>query len=226
MEFRVSSMGYLSVRPPTCRDTTGASRLEDVKEDVKAMTYSLAISDVARPARQIWYELRSLHYDYNNNNVVVGLLESQVISRVHRARVIHYSGDVHGSVEVPPVSLALNEVVSFYQFHFVSANCEGVNRYNQLLGCVHSVLLNLFRYNKATLFIDDAFRYVWHTWTVITVQDSSSLSLDPQYQPKLFTTLNLSNVNTAPQELFVGCLFHLKQSLRRATKRLAIPEAE
>ncbi|POM63818.1 Hypothetical protein PHPALM_20735 [Phytophthora palmivora] len=248
MEFRISSMGYMSVRPHTCRDTTIASRLEDVKEDMKAMTDSLAISDVARPARQIWHELRGLYYGFDNNNVVISLSESQVISRVHRARAIHYSGDVHGSVEIPPLSLALNEAVSFFQFHFVSANRQDVNRPNRLLGWAHPVLLNLLRYNNTTLFIDGNFRCVPRNYqqrVVYMVHDRASGHFVP-----VFYILSTSHTGDAPaikpsrvicdfesalieavqtqfrDAIVIGCLFHLKQALRRAMKRLSIPEAE
>ncbi|POM59678.1 hypothetical protein PHPALM_31552 [Phytophthora palmivora] len=159
-------------------------RLEDVKEDMKAMTDSLAISDVVRPARQIWHELRGLYYGFDNNNVVIGLSESQVISRVHRARAIHYSGDVHGSVEIPPLSLALNEAVSFFQFHFVSANRQDVNRPNRLLGWAHPVLLNLLRYNNTTLFIDGTFRCVPRNYqqrVVYMVHDHASRLFVPVF---------------------------------------------
>ncbi|ETO61331.1 hypothetical protein F444_20659 [Phytophthora nicotianae P1976] len=160
-QFRIGSMGYSAVRPHTCRDTTVASGLADVKEDMKAMTDCLAIADVAQPANTIWTELLSLFYWDDNKQVVIGLSESQVIGRVYRARALHYSCNVHGSVEIPPLSLALNEAVSFFfQFHFVSANRQDVTRPTRLLDWVHPALVNLLRYHNISLFIDGTFRCV------------------------------------------------------------------
>ncbi|POM69254.1 Hypothetical protein PHPALM_14480 [Phytophthora palmivora] len=75
-------MGYLSARPHRCRDTAIVSRLNDIKENTKMMADN---SDTTRPERQIYRELSGLYYGYDKNIVVVGLSESQVMSRVHRA---------------------------------------------------------------------------------------------------------------------------------------------
>ncbi|POM60541.1 hypothetical protein PHPALM_30596 [Phytophthora palmivora] len=232
-----------------------------------AMADSLAISDVARQARRIWYELRGLYYGFDNTNGVVGPSESQAISREHRARVIHYRGDVHGSVEIPPLSLALNEA-----FHFVFANRQDVNRPNRLLGWAHPVHLNLLRYNKTTLFIDGTYRCVPHNFqqcVVYMVHNRASGLFVPvfyilrtsrtgdAYWDLMYFVLQATDQQLSPTEVIcafesaltlsrldkwlakglieavqtqlrdaivIGCLFHLKQALRRAMKRLSIPE--
>ncbi|POM76419.1 Hypothetical protein PHPALM_6339 [Phytophthora palmivora] len=74
-------MSYLSVRPHRCRDTTVFSRLKDIKENTKVVADN---SNAVRSERQIWRGLCRLHYGYDNDIVVVGLSESQVMSRVHR----------------------------------------------------------------------------------------------------------------------------------------------
>lgn len=81
---------------------------------MKAQTDLFAIEHVAWSARQVWEELRAQFYAADNSDVIRCLSESQVIRRVHHARHQHYSGNVHGSIEIPPLSLALGESISFF----------------------------------------------------------------------------------------------------------------
>ncbi|KAG3149957.1 hypothetical protein PI126_g11760 [Phytophthora idaei] len=114
-----ATMGYSAVRSHTCRAAVPAvSRLQDVTTAMMNRADTLAIEQVALPARLIWEALRYEFYGSGNGNVVRGLSEMQVQRRIYRARHQHFSGDVHGAVEIPPLSLALNEAVSFFQFHY------------------------------------------------------------------------------------------------------------
>jgi hypothetical protein len=51
---------------------------------------------------------------------IVGLSEQQVISRVHRVQRQQYNGDLHGAVELPPLSLVRGQNIPFFQFHYVT----------------------------------------------------------------------------------------------------------
>ncbi|POM75316.1 Hypothetical protein PHPALM_7596 [Phytophthora palmivora] len=160
LEFTIAAMEWPPTRLHSCRNNVVAGTIVDVTADMRSAADRLAIASVARPARQIWEELRSLYYADDNPSVVRGLSETQVVSRIYRARRLHYSGNVHGAIEIPPLSLVLNEPVSFFQFHSVTANSQDVSSPNRLIGWAHPALLNLLRYNNTTLFVDGTFRCV------------------------------------------------------------------
>ncbi|KAG2788156.1 hypothetical protein PC129_g17678 [Phytophthora cactorum] len=161
MEFTITTMGYSVVRSHTCRAAVPAvGRLQDVTTAMMNGADTLAIEQVALPARLIWEALRDGFYGSGNGNVVRGLSEMQVQRRIYRARHQHFSGDVHGAVEIPPLSLALNEAVSYFQSHYVTINNENLNKPTLLLGWAHPSLINLLHYHGTTLFVDGTFHCV------------------------------------------------------------------
>ncbi|RAW29351.1 hypothetical protein PC110_g14293 [Phytophthora cactorum] len=177
MEYTIAAMGYTTVRAPKCSDNVVASSIRNVEAEMKAQSDLLAIENVAWPARQVWEERRSRFYDGDNPDVVHGLSESQVIRRVHVARSQHYSGNVHGSIEIPPLSLALDEEVSFFQLHYATVNRDNVTKPTCLLGWAHPALVALLRYHGTTLFVDGTFRCVPQGYTqcvIFMVHDRAS----------------------------------------------------
>ncbi|KAG2916481.1 hypothetical protein PC119_g18756 [Phytophthora cactorum] len=262
MEFTIATMGYSAVRSHTCRAAVPAvGRLQDVTTAMMNRADTLAIEKVALPACLIWEALGDEFYGSGNGNVVRGLSEMQVQRHIYRARHQHFSGHVHGAVEIPPLSLALNEAVSFFQFHYVTINNENLNKPTRLLGWAHPSLINLLRYHGTTLFVDGTFHCVprgYKQCVIFMVHDRASgifvpvyyvlstsrtgdsywdmmhfvvQGTDQQLEPAEivcdFETGLLNAVNTQfPNALVIGCLFHLKQALRRAMKRFAIPEEE
>ncbi|KAG3247896.1 hypothetical protein PI124_g7427 [Phytophthora idaei] len=89
-----ATMGYSAVRSHTCRAAVPAvSRLQDVTTAMMNRADTLAIEQVALPARLIWEALRYEFYGSGNGNVVRGLSEMQVQRRIYRARHQHFSGD-------------------------------------------------------------------------------------------------------------------------------------
>ncbi|KAG3203905.1 hypothetical protein PC128_g2275 [Phytophthora cactorum] len=112
---------------------------------MKAQSDLLAIESVAWPVRQVWEELRSRFYDGDNPDVVGVLSESQVIRRVHVARSQYYFCNVHGSIEIPLLPLALDKEVSFFQFHYATVNRENLTKPTRLLGWAHPALVALLR---------------------------------------------------------------------------------
>ncbi|KAJ8577542.1 hypothetical protein ON010_g1664 [Phytophthora cinnamomi] len=148
MAFFIGTMGYTAGRPHTCRQVDAAGiNLVDVTGLMKDRADMLAIDQVALPARRIWEDLRNEFYGANNEHVVRGLSETQVLRRVYQARSRHFSGDVHEAIEIPPLSLALNEAVSFFQFHYITMNRENLSKPTRLIGWAHPSLINLLRYN-------------------------------------------------------------------------------
>ncbi|ETO73592.1 hypothetical protein F444_10500, partial [Phytophthora nicotianae P1976] len=185
LEFTIATMGFSAVRPHTCRDAVPApGRIEDVTMEMMSQADALAIEQVARPARQIWEALRDEFYGAANGNVVRGLSELQVQRRIYRARHQHFSGDVHGAIEIPPLSLALDEAVSFFQFHYVTINNENLNKPTRLLGWAHPSLVNLLRYHGTTLFVDGTFHCVprgYKQCVIFMVHDRASGIFVPVY---------------------------------------------
>ncbi|OWZ17643.1 hypothetical protein PHMEG_0008384 [Phytophthora megakarya] len=136
--------------PHTSRDSTVAGGAVDVNE-------------VTKPVRLVWQELHSLFYK-SDSNVVVDLSESQVVFCIYSGRALHYSGDVHESMEIPQLLLALNEKLFFFQFHFV--------------------LLDLPRYPNNTIFVDGTLRCVprnYERCVDFMVHDQASGMLIPAF---------------------------------------------
>ncbi|GMF25282.1 unnamed protein product [Phytophthora fragariaefolia] len=158
MAFFIGTMGYTAGRPHTCRnvDATGTS-LVDVFSAVKGKVDSLAVEQVALPARRIW---EAVFYGADNANVVRGLSEPQVLRRVYQARSRHFSEDVHGAIEIPSLTTALNEAVSLFEFHYVTVNRNNLSNPTRLIGWAHPSLINLLRYHGTTIFVDGTFRCV------------------------------------------------------------------
>ncbi|KAK1941006.1 hypothetical protein P3T76_007712 [Phytophthora citrophthora] len=266
MAFFTSTMGYTVGRLHTCRNVDASvASLTDVMGAMKDRVDVLDIEQVAVPARVIWNGVRDEFYGANNEHVVRGLSELQVLRRVYQARNRHFSGEIHGALEIPPppppLSTALNESVSFFQFHHVTANRENLNRPTRLIGWAHPSLINLLRYHETTIFIDGTFRCVPRSYkqcVIIMVHDRASglyvpvyyvlstsrsgdsfwdimhfivQGTDQQLEPAEvvcdFESALIQAVQTQfPNAIIIGCLFHLKQALRRAMKRFAIPVEE
>ncbi|OWZ13459.1 hypothetical protein PHMEG_00013211 [Phytophthora megakarya] len=135
MEFRITAGGYTSVH-----------------------THTLAIEHVAWTVRQIWEVRRRRYYAEDNPDVV--RVADKVVGRVHHARNQHYSSNVHESVETPPLSLALDDAVSFFQFRFITVNHEDLTKPTRILGWAHPALVALLRYHGTTIIVDGTFRCV------------------------------------------------------------------
>ncbi|KAE8909486.1 hypothetical protein PF003_g5890 [Phytophthora fragariae] len=261
MEFRIASMGYTCVKAHSCSATAVVSSVTNVEAEMKAQADLLAIEHVAWPVRRVWEELQRRFYSTDNPDVVRGLSEQQVTGRVHHARRQHYSGNVHGSIEIPPLALALDEAVTFFQFHCITPHRDDLTKPTRLLGWAHPALVALLRYHGTTLFVDGTFRCVpsgYAQCVVFMVHDRASgvfvpvfyvlstsrtadsywdmihfivQATDQQIEPAEivcdFEAALMDSLQTQfPNAIVLGCLFHMKQALRRAMKRYAIPEEE
>lgn len=178
MQYTVSLMGYELVREHTCTTAQEAvGPLLDVRQPMLNMIDGMALSDLALPAQRIWAEVRQHFYTNDNENVIQGLSEQQVVSRVYRLRRSSYGGDVHGMVEIPPMSLVGGTEMSFFQFHVITPNETATGPPDRILGWAHPVLIDRLRYHNLSLFIDGTFRCVPRQFAqcvVLMVHDRAS----------------------------------------------------
>ncbi|OWY92932.1 LOW QUALITY PROTEIN: hypothetical protein PHMEG_00037850 [Phytophthora megakarya] len=212
----------------------------------------LAIQIVALPARSTWGELRDEFYGSEKPDVLRGLSEQQVVSRVHRARNLDFNGDMRGAVEIPPVSLLLNEAVPFFSVSL---------RYDQARQLEYAYAIVGLSAPFAVLFVDGTFRcvprgykqcvivmvhdratgmsvpvyYVLSTsreerayWNIVhVIAQGTDQQIEPaeivcDFEPALQNALQVQ----FPNAIVIGCLFPLNQALRRAMKMFAIPDVE
>ncbi|DAZ92445.1 TPA: hypothetical protein N0F65_000229 [Lagenidium giganteum] len=92
------------------------------------------VDRLATPVRQLWEFVRSKFYA-NNTDVCKGLSQEQVVSRVSRVRRSHYTGSVHGVVEV-----SLNVVPGGY----------GSSKPVRIIGWANPALVDLLCYKGTT----------------------------------------------------------------------------
>ncbi|OWZ09198.1 hypothetical protein PHMEG_00018138 [Phytophthora megakarya] len=233
MAFFIRTMGYTAGRHHTCRniDVAGTS-LIDVTSAMKDRVDTLAIAQVTLPVRRIWEAVRGEYYGADNDHIVRGLAESQVLRRVYQARSRHFSGD----------------------FHYVTVNRENLSKPTRIIGWVHPSLINLLRYHGTMIFVDGTFRCVppgYKQCVIFMVHDRASglyvpvyyvlstsrrgdsfwdmihfvvQGTDQQLEPAEvvcdFECALIDTVQTQyPNAIVIGCRFHLKQALRRAMKR-------
>ncbi|OWY90198.1 hypothetical protein PHMEG_00041786 [Phytophthora megakarya] len=239
MKYTVATMGCFSVRPHTCRNAVVAGSIIDVLCVMKAHVDVLAIERIATSARQIWETVRGEFYDDDNQHVVRRRFELQAVRRIHRARNQHFSGDGYGVVEIPPLSLALNETATFFQFDYVSINHANTSKPKRLLAGAHPTLVNLLRYNGTTLFVDATFRLyhvdtnnrasglfvpVYYMLSTARVESAYwnmihfiSQGTDQPIQPagivcEIEGALHNAIQTQFPNTIVVGCLFDMKQA--------------
>ena len=65
----------------------------------------LSVADFGIPASAIWREISQHFYAQDNGNVLIGMSRQQVVNHVYATQRRHYGGDIHGIVEMPPLSL-------------------------------------------------------------------------------------------------------------------------
>ncbi|KUF97631.1 hypothetical protein AM588_10006770 [Phytophthora nicotianae] len=144
-----------------CRNdviVNGSLRNETVA--MKKMTDRLATEDPGMPEEDIWERVCAEFYGPNREELIEGLTEEQVKSRIRRVRRRYYGGDIHGVVEVPPCSKVKDTAIPFFRFHLVTAHPEPNAPPNRILGWAHPALKELLLYNSVSVFIDGTFRCV------------------------------------------------------------------
>ncbi|OWY99627.1 LOW QUALITY PROTEIN: hypothetical protein PHMEG_00029342 [Phytophthora megakarya] len=129
----------------------------DVTEDMTEATDTMALTRMDLTPERIWKQIRDDFYPESLPLVQYGLTREQVIQRVHRTRRSHFGADLHGVVEVPPLSLVPGSRQPFFQFYRSYMNGSTLER---LVGWAHPALLKLVKYKRTTLFLDGTFRCV------------------------------------------------------------------
>ncbi|POM79640.1 Hypothetical protein PHPALM_2634 [Phytophthora palmivora] len=111
-------------------------------------------------ANDIWEQVYLTFYSTNGDQIAEGLTEEQVVSRVFRIKRKYYGGDLHGVVDVPPLSMIPNTKLSFFQFHLVTPDKKSKEKPNRLIGWAHPALMDVLSAHSVTLFVDGTFRCV------------------------------------------------------------------
>ncbi|POM62950.1 LOW QUALITY PROTEIN: hypothetical protein PHPALM_27832 [Phytophthora palmivora] len=119
----------------------------------------MAITRMDLTAERIRKHIRSKFYPEKLALYRFGLTREQVIQRVHRTRRSHFGADLHGIVEVPPLSLVPGTGQPFFQFYRSYMNGIKLKR---LIGWAHPALIKLLKCKKTTLFLEGIFRCVPH----------------------------------------------------------------
>ncbi|GMF13282.1 unnamed protein product [Phytophthora lilii] len=88
-------------------------------EQMQIAVDELARNDVSLSAATIWSRIDEQFYGGAQMEALTGLSQEQVISRVYRVRDRHFGGNIHGRIEMPPLSRVVDRPLNFFQFHFI-----------------------------------------------------------------------------------------------------------
>ncbi|OWZ17122.1 LOW QUALITY PROTEIN: hypothetical protein PHMEG_0008975 [Phytophthora megakarya] len=234
---------------------TEAGGTVDVTEYMKEATDMIALTRMDLTDERVWKNIRDDFYPEELMIVQYGLTREQVIQRVHRTRRSHFGADLHGVVEVPPLSSVPGTNLPFFQFCRSYMNGTMLER---LVGWAHPALIKLLKYKCITLFLDgtfavhpthstimmifdnatDLFVPVFFTLCTAKTQDTYwhlmeavNVAADDKIDPSIVVCDFEEGLQAAAQVQFrdadvVGCYFHFKQACRRKMKALGIPEIE
>ncbi|GMF62028.1 unnamed protein product [Phytophthora fragariaefolia] len=169
----------------TCRrDVEMNGSLVNETAAMKKMTDRLATENPGMPENDIWEQICTTYYGPNRNDLLDGLTEEQVKSRIRRIRRRYFGGDIHGVVEVPPCSKIKDSNIPFFRFHLVTPNEDPKAPPNRILGWAHPALKELLLYNSMSLFVDGTFRSVprgFHQCLIVMVDDPARSIFTPVY---------------------------------------------
>ncbi|TMW61613.1 hypothetical protein Poli38472_010676 [Pythium oligandrum] len=117
-----------------------------------------AIENMSLTPEAVWAAMHGEFYSTGLTDYVQrSLTRKQVISRIHRVRRSHFDGNLHGVVEVPPLSLVSGAEDSFFRFQHVFVNSS---KLEQMIGRAHPDLLLRMQNRSTTIFVDGTFRCV------------------------------------------------------------------
>ncbi|ETI43480.1 hypothetical protein F442_11459, partial [Phytophthora nicotianae P10297] len=103
VEFLAASMEYGNFIQHTCQqDHVVAAHTVDILEPMREAVDDLARSDVALSAAAIWSRINDQFTA--EHQALIGLTREQVLRRVYRVRNRHFGGNIHGRIEMPPLS--------------------------------------------------------------------------------------------------------------------------
>ncbi|POM60737.1 Cleavage induced Hypothetical protein [Phytophthora palmivora] len=161
LELRMPAHELVCVNSHTCPPPIGTSdHTVNVVADMKAMVDRLTTTQIDMSANDIWEQVYLTFYSTGGDQIAKGLTEELVVSRVFRIKKKYYGGDLHGVVDVPPLSMIPNTKLSFFQFHLVTPDKKFKGKRNRLIGWAHPALMDVLSAHSVTLFVDGTFRCV------------------------------------------------------------------
>ncbi|KAF1336182.1 hypothetical protein FI667_g769, partial [Globisporangium splendens] len=106
--------------PPSCSSLNdrATSETHDAAAAMRREVDRLTVAGTSTP-QQILDSVRETFNVRDNDVVIRDLSRLQAIKRIHRARAIHFGSDLHGRVEVPPLSNVRGSDLSYFQFQHV-----------------------------------------------------------------------------------------------------------
>ena len=129
----------------------------DLSERMREATDELALMRIGHSPEAIWKQIHRDFYETGTGIAQRGLTREQVIRRVHRVRSSYFGADIHGVVEVPPLSLVSGTALPFFKFQ--NSYMDG-NKLERIIGWAHPDLHERLMTRQSTLFIDGTFRCV------------------------------------------------------------------
>jgi len=177
VEFVAATMQYMNFEEHSCRrDAVVVPETTDITSAMQAAVDELALGDLAMSAMLIWHQVDAQFYQSDTVVALRGLTQHQVLGRVYRSRARHFGGNIHGRIEVPPLSRVRGQPLNFFQFHLISNNGGGPSP-QRIIGWAHPHLVALLKYTGTTLFVDGTFRSVprgFKQCVIVMVHDRAS----------------------------------------------------
>jgi hypothetical protein len=106
-----------------------------------------------------------------------------VLGRVHRTRAGQFGGDIHGRIELPPLSHVRDQVLNFFEFHLISNNGSEPSP-QRIISLARPHLVASLKYIGTMLFVDRTFRSVprdFKQCVIVMVHDRSSGFYEPVF---------------------------------------------
>lgn len=165
-EYIAQEGRYFVVREHTCRNRQAFDNENkvDITDEMKDTVDRIATCELAATALQIWNAVNAHFYLPNTTDALIGLTREQVINRVYNTCRQHYGGNIHGLIELPPLSLVKGSNQRFFFFHFhhifYEDDHKDMSQPQRIIGWAHPDLVKLLKYSGATVFVDGTFRCV------------------------------------------------------------------
>jgi hypothetical protein len=107
VDFLASTRQFENFVEHSCRcHADPAPPQVDIRVLMQTEVDRLALANLATPALQIWDMVDAQFYRGATDQALRGLTQQQVTGRVYRTRALHFGGNIHGHIEVPPLSSA------------------------------------------------------------------------------------------------------------------------
>jgi hypothetical protein len=161
MEFDFANRVAHTCTPPAHVMSGHGTTAVVVRSEMRREVDKLAIEGDDSPS-QIWEAVSRMFYDRSDGHVYRGMTKAQVKARTRHIRNVHFGIDIHGRVEVPPLSRVKNSTLNFFQFHHVWTVSDSKKEFmtERLIGWAHPSNIHLLRYASVSIFIDGTFRCV------------------------------------------------------------------